>query len=405
MKIILKGGNVYRGDRFTASDILIDGGRIVSIADNIDNISVDKVICCDSFFICPGFIDVHVHLREPGFSYKGTVKTETEAAAAGGYTAVLAMPNVVPAPSDLSSLEVMEQIIRKDAAIKVIPYGTITKEQSGRGSLSAMSEIAGRVASFSDDGKGVQEKELMRQAMIKAASLGKAITAHCEDEAYPAKDARSEWTEAVRDIQLAEETGAALHICHVSSAKTLEAVREAKARGVNVTCETAPHYIAFCEEDIADDGKFRMNPPIRADRDRRAIIEAVRNGTVDMIATDHAPHSLEEKSGGFQNSLNGIIGLETAFAVMNTLLCETGEITFEKLIQLMSTNPAARFNLDGGQLAEGGPADIVIIDRDAEWVIDKDRFKSKGRSCPFDGMKVKGQVAATICGGDIVYER
>ncbi len=405
MKIILKGGNVYRGDRFTASDILIDGGRIVSIADNIDNISVDKVICCDSFFICPGFIDVHVHLREPGFSYKGTVKTETEAAAAGGYTAVLAMPNVVPAPSDLSSLEVMEQIIRKDAAIKVIPYGTITKEQSGRGSLSAMSEIAGRVASFSDDGKGVQEKELMRQAMIKAASLGKAITAHCEDEAYPAKDARSEWTEAVRDIQLAEETGAALHICHVSSAKTLEAVREAKARGIDVTCETAPHYIAFCEEDIADDGKFKMNPPIRGERDRAAILEAVKDGTIDMIATDHAPHSAEEKSKGFDGSLNGIIGLETAFAVMNTLLCETGEITFEKLIQLMSTNPAARFNLDGGQLAEGGPADIVIIDRNAEWIIDKDKFRSRGRSCPFDGMKVKGQVAATICGGDIVYER
>lgn len=405
MKIILKGGNVYTGNRFTASDILIDGGRIVSIADNIDNISVDKVICCDSFFICPGFIDVHVHLREPGFSYKGTVKTETEAAAAGGYTAVLAMPNVVPAPSDLSSLEVMEQIIRKDAEIKVIPYGTITKEQSGRGSLSAMSEIAGRVASFSDDGKGVQEKELMRQAMIKAASLGKAITAHCEDEAYPAKDARSEWTEAVRDIQLAEETGAALHICHVSSAKTLEAVREAKARGVNVTCETAPHYIAFCEDDIADDGKFKMNPPIRGERDRAAILEAVKDGTIDMIATDHAPHSAEEKSKGFEGSLNGIIGLETAFAVMNTLLCETGEITFEKLIQLMSTNPAARFNLDGGQLAEGGPADIVIIDRNAEWVIDKDKFRSRGRSCPFDGMKVKGQIAATICGGDIVYER
>lgn len=405
MKIILKGGNVYTGNRFTASDILIDGGRIVSIADNIDNISVDKVICCDSFFICPGFIDVHVHLREPGFSYKGTVKTETEAAAAGGYTAVLAMPNVVPAPSDLSSLEVMEQIIRKDAAIKVIPYGTITKEQSGRGSLSAMDEIAGRVASFSDDGKGVQEKELMRQAMIKAASLGKAITAHCEDEAYHAKDARSEWTEAVRDIQLAEETGAALHICHVSSAKTLEAVREAKARGIDVTCETAPHYIAFCEEDIADDGKFKMNPPIRGERDRAAILEAVKDGTIDMIATDHAPHSAEEKSKGFDGSLNGIIGLETAFAVMNTLLCETGEITFEKLIQLMSTNPALRFGLDGGHIIENGPADIVVIDRDAEWVIDKDRFKSKGRSCPFDGMKVKGQVAATICGGDIVYER
>lgn len=405
MKILLRGGNVYTGNRFTASDILIAGGRIVSIADNIDNISVDKVISCDSFFICPGFIDVHVHLREPGFSYKGTVKTETEAAAAGGYTAVLAMPNVVPAPSDLSSLEVMEQIIRKDAAIKVIPYGTITKEQRGRGSLSAMDEIAGRVASFSDDGKGVQDEALMRQAMIKAAALDRVITAHCENEAYPAKDARSEWTEAVRDIQLTEETGAALHICHVSSARTLEAVREAKARGVNVTCETAPHYIAFSEEDVTDDGKFKMNPPIRSERDKAAILEAVKDGTIDMIATDHAPHSAEEKSKGFEDSLNGIIGLETAFAVMNTLLCETGGITFERLIQLMSTNPASRFNLDGGQLAEGGSADIVIIDKNAEWVIDKEKFKSMGRSCPFDGMKVKGQVAATICGGDIVYER
>lgn len=405
MKILLRGGNVYGRGRFTASDILIDKGRVACISDNIDNISVDKVISCDSFFVCPGFIDVHVHLREPGFSYKGEVRTETEAAAAGGYTTVLAMPNVAPAPSDLSSLEVMEQIIRNDAAIKVIPYGTITKEQSGRGSLSAMDEIAGRVASFSDDGKGVQDEALMRQAMIKTASLGSIIAAHCEDERFMPNDARSEWLQAARDIQLAEETGAALHICHVSSAGTLDVVRAAKTRGINVTCETAPHYIAFCEEDITDDGKFKMNPPIRSESDRRAIIEAVKDGTIDMIATDHAPHSAEEKSGGFQNSLNGIIGLETAFAVMNTLLCETGEIPFEKLIQLMSANPAIRFGLDGGQIAEGASADIVVIDRNTEWVIDRDKFRSKGRSCPFDGMKVKGQVAATICGGDIVYER
>ena len=405
MKILLQGGNVYMGGRFTAADVLIDKGRVVSVSDSIDNISFDKVISCDSFFVCPGLIDAHVHLREPGFSYKGEIKTETEAAAAGGYTTVLAMPNVAPVPSDLSSLEVMEQIIRKDAAVKVIPYGTITKNQSGRGCLSAMDEIAGRVASFSDDGKGVQEEALMRQAMIKADSLGRIITAHCEDERYPAYDAGSEWKQAVRDIRLAEETGAALHICHVSSAKTLEAVRAAKARGVNVTCETAPHYIAFCEDDIKDDGSFKMNPPIRSSRDRQAIIEAIIDGTIDMIATDHAPHSAEEKSGGFEDSLNGIIGLETAFAVMNTLLCETGEIPFEKLVQLMSANPASRFNLDGGRIAVGAPADIAVIDRDAEWVIDSDKFRSKGRSCPFDGMRVKGQVAVTICGGDIVYER
>ncbi len=405
MKILLRGGNVYRGGRFTAADVLTDRGRVACISDNIDNISVDKVISCDSFFVCPGLIDVHVHLREPGFSYKGEIRTETQAAAAGGYTTVLAMPNVVPAPSDLSSLEVMEQIIRRDAAVKVIPYGAITKEQSGRGSLSAMDEIAGRVASFSDDGKGVQDEALMRQAMIKAASLGMIITAHCEDERYPAYDARSEWVQAARDIQLAEETGAALHICHVSSARTIEAVRAAKSRGINVTCETAPHYTAFCEDDIADDGRFKMNPPIRSSSDRQAIIEAIRDGTIDMIATDHAPHSAGEKSGGFESSLNGVVGLETSFAVMNTLLCETGKIPFEKLVQLMSTNPASRFNLDGGQIAEGGPADIVVIDRNTEWVTDSDKFRSKGRSCPFDGMKVKGQVAATICGGDIVYER
>ncbi len=405
MKILLQGGNVYMGDRFAAADILIDGDRIVCISDNIDNISVDKVICCDSFFICPGFIDVHVHLREPGFSYKGEIKTETAAAAAGGFTTVLAMPNVVPAPSDLSSLEVMEEIIRRDAAIKVIPYGTITKGQQGRGSLSAMDEIAGRVASFSDDGKGVQDEELMKEAMIKAASLGRIITAHCEDEKYPPSDARSEWKQAIRDIELAEKTNASLHICHVSSAKTVEAVRCAKAKGIDVTCETAPHYIAFCEENVEDDGKFKMNPPIRSRIDKRTIVEAIRDGTIDMIATDHAPHSIREKSGGFRNSLNGIIGLETAFAVMNTLLCETGEIVFEKLVQLMSSNPASRFELDAGYLTEGSVADIVVIDKDTEWVIDKDKFRSKGRSCPFDKMKVKGQVAVTICGGDIVYER
>ncbi len=405
MKILLKGGNVYMGGAFAASDILIDGDRIVSISDNIDNGSVDKVICCDSFFVCPGFIDVHVHLREPGFSYKGEIKTETAAAAAGGFTTVLAMPNVVPAPSDLSSLEVMEEIIRKDAVIKVIPYGTITKEQSGRGSLSAMDELAERVASFSDDGNGVQDGELMAKAMLKAASLGKIITSHCEDENYPPQDDRSEWRQAVRDIELAEKTNASLHICHVSSEKTIEAVRRAKTKGIDVTCETAPHYIAFCEEDVKDDGKFKMNPPIRRSEDKQAIIEALRDGTIDMIATDHAPHSSEEKSRGFKDSLNGIVGLETAFAAMNTLLCETGKIAFETLVQLMSPNPASRFGLDAGCLIEGGIADIVVIDKDAEWVIDKDKFRSKGRSCPFDGMKVKGQVAVTICGGDIVYER
>lgn len=405
MRILLTGGNVYMNGRFSVADILIDRGLIVSIADNIDDASVDKVICCDGLFVCPGFIDVHVHLREPGFSYKGTVKSETEAAAAGGYTTVLAMPNVKPAPADAVSLELMEQIIGKDAVINVIPYGAITYDQSGRGSLSAMNEIAGRVASFSDDGKGVQEEQLMREAMIKACGLGRIIAAHCENEDYPQQDPRSEWTQAARDIELAAQTGAALHICHVSSEETLERIRAAKAGGIDVSCETAPHYVAFCRNDITDDGKFRMNPPIREAQDQQAVIEAIRDGTIDMIATDHAPHSMEEKSAGFQNSLNGIIGLETAFAAMNTLLCEAGKIPFEKLIQLMSANPAARFNLDGGNITEGGPADIVIIDRRTEWVIDKNKFKSRGRSCPFDGMKVKGQVAATICGGDIVYER
>ena len=373
-----------------------------------------KIIKTDDKYIrFPGFCDVHVHFREPGFSYKETIGTGSRAAAAGGYTAVCTMPNLSPVPDSVENLRLEQDIIDRDAVIAVYPYASITKSELGE-ELSDMEELRSRAVAFSDDGKGVQSEDMMRRAMEKAASLGKIIAAHCEvnellrggyihDGRYAAEHghagicSESEWREIERDVRLAGETNCAFHVCHISCRESVEIIRKAKRDGVNVTCETAPHYLVLCEDDLMEDGRFKMNPPLRSADDRAALIEGIKDGTIDMIATDHAPHSKEEKSKGLKGSAMGITGLETAFPVLYSRLVKTGVISLERLIELMAVNPRKRFGIPIGD-------DYTVWDLDAEHEIDPAEFISMGRATPFEGMKVSGRCIRTVYGGKTVYE-
>ena len=373
-----------------------------------------KIIKTDDKYIrFPGFCDVHVHFREPGFSYKETIGTGSRAAAAGGYTAVCTMPNLSPVPDSVENMRLEQDIIDRDAVIAVYPYASITKSELGE-ELSDMEELRSRAVAFSDDGKGVQSEDMMRRAMEKAASLGKIIAAHCEvnellrggyihDGRYAAEHghagicSESEWREIERDVRLAGETNCAFHVCHISCRESVEIIRKAKRDGVNVTCETAPHYLVLCEDDLMEDGRFKMNPPLRSADDRAALIEGIKDGTIDMIATDHAPHSKEEKSKGLKGSAMGITGLETAFPVLYSRLVKTGVISLERLIELMAVNPRKRFGIPIGD-------DYTVWDLDAEHEIDPAEFISMGRATPFEGMKVSGRCIRTVYGGKTVYE-
>ncbi len=419
MNCVIKNAKVFHDGIFVLSDICLKNGIVTDIRPGISVSSGDNVFDFNNCFIFPGLIDVHVHLREPGFFYKETIKSGTMAAARGGFTTVCSMPNLNPVPDSAENLKVQLDIIKRDARVRVLPYGSITigeKQQE----LSKMEELAPCVCGFSDDGVGVRTAEMMETAMRKAKSLSKLIVAHCEvielvaggcvhDGEYarlhglPGNPSESEWREVERDIRLAEKTGCALHICHVSAKESVALVRAAKARGVDVTCETAPHYLAFTDMELCDEGGFRMNPPIRGAKDRAALIEGIKDGTVDMIATDHAPHSDEEKSGGLRKSLNGIVGLETAFSTMYTRLVKTGVIGLERLIELMSINPAKRFGLDVG-LKIGSPADLAVFDCDKEFTIDPKEFLSMGRSTPFAGNRVYGSCVMTMVDGKVIWE-
>ena len=371
---------------------------------------------CSSDFenciIVPGFCDVHVHFREPGFSYKETIASGSAAAARGGYTAVCTMPNLDPVPDSVENLQKQLDIIKRNAVIKVLPYATITKGEKGA-ELSDMDKLADRVCAFSDDGRGVQDGEMMRRAMLKAGSLGKLIAAHCEDisllnggyihggkyaaaHGHRGISSASEYMQIERDLRLAEETGCAYHVCHISTKESVELIRKAKMRGVNVTCETGPHYLTLCDEDLEEDGRFKMNPPLRSREDRAALIEGIKDGTIDMIATDHAPHSAQEKSRGLEKSLMGIVGLETAFPVLYTELVKKGVITLEKLIELMSFSPKERFGIDTG-------LDFAVFEVERPYVIDPGEFLSMGRATPFAGKTVFGRCLLTVCGGRAVY--
>lgn len=402
MKTVLRGGKLYKDGALTDN-----GSFEISDVTNMNECDEKRVIELDNSFILPSFCDVHVHFREPGFGYKETIRQGSLAGARGGYTAVGTMPNLKPVPCDMDSLRVQQEIIDRDAVIQVIPYGTITKNQSGTGTLSDMEGMANHVLAFSDDGKGVQDDGLMREAMNVAKSLNKLIVAHCEDESLlrEGKVRESEWRQIERDLKLADETGCGYHVCHISCKESVEVIRDAKKSGVNVTCETAPHYLMLDTEDvrkgIAENpeagGRFKMNPPIKDPEDRKAMIEGALDGTVDMIATDHAPHSAEEKSKGFEKSLNGITGLECAFPVLYTGLVRPGVMTLERLVEMMAIAPRKRFGLPMGD-------DYAVMDLENPYVLDSSRFLSMGKCTPFDGWTVYGKTQMTFRNGKIVYE-
>ena len=419
MDLLLTGGAVFLDGRFEDLDVAVSNGRIVSVSPSLPKEGF-SVIELHNRCLVPGFVDVHVHLREPGFSYKETVFSGTSAAAAGGYTAVCAMPNLNPVPDDPEHLRAQLGVIEKNARVRVYPYGAVTRGERGE-TLADLRGLAPHVPGFSDDGRGVQSEDMMRRAMLLARELDRPIAAHCEDESLltkgwavhdgdfarrnglPGNDPASEWKQAERDIRLARETGCRYHICHVSTKETVALVRAAKAEGLPVTCETGPHYLVLCDEDLLDEGRFRMNPPIRSAADRDALIAGLLDGTVDCVATDHAPHSAEEKAGGLRGSLNGIVGLECAFPVLYTNLVETGMVPFATLLNALCVNPRRIFNLPGGKIEEGQPADLTVLDLNRPHAIDSASFRSLGRATPFDGWGVSAAVALTLCGGEIVY--
>ena len=364
------------------------------------------------YVIFPGFCDVHVHFREPGFSYKETIATGSRAAARGGYTAVCTMPNLNPVPDSVEHLEVQRRLIEETACIHVYPYGAITIGEQGE-ALSDLEGMAPGVVGFSDDGRGVQSDDLMRQAMLRAKALGKPIVAHCEvnsllrggyihDGDYAKAHghrgicSESEWGQIARDLQLVKETGCAYHVCHVSAKESVALIRKAKAEGLDVTCETGPHYLVMDDSDLQEDGRFKMNPPLRGKEDREALIHGILDGTIDMIATDHAPHSAEEKSRGLEKSAFGIVGIETAFPILYTCLVKPGILSLNKLLELLCVNPRRRFGLPLG-------TDYSIWDLNAAYPIDPKDFLSKGRATPFAGWQVSGKCIATICDGKLVY--
>ena len=365
------------------------------------------------YIIVPGLCDVHVHFREPGFSYKETIASGSAAAAHGGYTAVCTMPNLDPVPDSAEHLQVQLDAIKRGAAIKVLPYGAITVGEKGE-KLADMEAMSDKVCAFSDDGKGVQNDEMMREAMTAAKRLGKIIAAHCEDNSllfggyiHDGEYARmhghrgissaSEYKQIERDLRLAEETGCAYHVCHISTKESVELIRQAKARGVDVTCETAPHYLVLCDEDMQEDGRFKMNPPLRSREDKKALIEGIKDGTIDMIATDHAPHSAEEKGRGLEKSLMGVVGLEMAFPVLYTELVRKNIITLERLVELMSFKPKERFGIDTNN-------DFAVFDISEAYKIDPEDFLSMGRATPFAGREVFGRCLLTVHNGKVVYK-
>jgi dihydroorotase len=411
--------NEYILLRGSGPDILIKDGIICRKGYNLQVGQNFSIIDTSGCLVSYGFADIHVHFREPGFSYKETIKTGSQAAAAGGYTTVCAMPNLDPVPDSLEHLAEQQAIIDRDAVVQVLPYASITLGRKGE-QLTDFAELKSKVVAFSDDGSGVQSGEMMRKAMLAAAGENVILAAHCEDNSllrggyihdgeyckshgHKGICSESEWGQIARDLKLCEETGCRYHVCHISTAESVALIRDAKRRGVRVTCETAPHYLCLCDDDIQECGGFKMNPPIRSRADREALIEGLKDGTIDAIATDHAPHSAEEKSKGLKDSAMGIVGLETAFPVLYTSLVLTGKVSLDCIVNALCASPRRIFKL-GGSLEVGQKADICVIDLQKEYTIDSSRFYSKGHCTPFDGWKVRGKVRCTIKDGKIVYQ-
>lgn len=402
--MIIKNAMVFRNNVFKTEDYFLNVPDTARVS--FDNSS-------DNIYVFPAFCDVHVHFREPGFSYKETIYSGSRSAARGGYSDVCTMPNLDPVPDCYESIMEQRKIIERDAAVNVHPYASVTVGEKGE-ELSDFDALSPLCIAFSDDGRGVQSEDMMRAAMTKAKSMGKIIAAHCEDNSllnggyiHDGEYARlhghrgicseSEWRPIERDIRLAKETGCAYHVCHISCRESVELIRRAKADGVDITCETAPHYLVMNDMMLEEDGRFKMNPPIRSEDDRLALIEGIKDGTIDMIATDHAPHSAEEKSRGLEKSLMGVVGLETAFPVLYTYLVKEGIISLERLVELMSLSPRKRFHIkDSG---------ICVYDLGKEYAIDPNEFETKGRSTPFSGRKVYGENIMTVIGGKIAWRK
>ncbi len=421
MRMLLKGGQVYDRGQLVTMDIEITDGVVTGRGQAISSNS-DKVFDCRGLAVFPGFADVHVHLREPGFSYKETIETGTKACARGGYTVVGAMPNLNPAPDSDEHLRVQEDMIAEQAVIRVLPYASITLGQKGEGELTDMANLAPRVIGFSDDGRGVKDAETMQEAMRRVAAADSIIAAHCEDmslipaggaihngrfakeHGIPGIPSQSEWGPIARDVELLRKTPCRYHVCHVSSRESIEIIRRAKAEGVDVTCETGPHYLLMCQDDLQDLGRFKMNPPLRDKADQEALVAALLDGTIDMIATDHAPHSEEEKNRGLKKSAMGVVGIESAFPLMYTYFVKTGRMTLETLMDRMVYAPKKRFRLGASGIEKGDRAEITVFDLNADATVNPADFLSKGKATPFEGWKVSAECKLTICGDKIAYD-
>lgn len=398
-------------------DIAIRGGAIRAIGANLDYTST-KAVYANGAVVLPGLVDVHVHFREPGFEYKETIKTGSMAAAAGGFTTVCTMPNLKPVPDTMEHLRRQLDAIARDAVIEVLPYGSITMQRMGQEPVDYY-ELAPYVCAFSDDGSGIESADIMEEAMRRIALTGKVLAEHCEvmslvrkgcihDGEYahahdlPGICSESEWKEVERNIDLAGKTGCRLHICHVSTKESVELIRQAKTRGIEVTAETAAHYIAFSDKELQDEGRFKMNPPLRSEEDRQALIRGIQDGTIDCIASDHAPHSAEEKSRGLLLSAMGVTGIELSLAATYTYAVRTGLISFDRMVDLMARNPRRIFGLKGG-LDVGQRADLTVVDFDTPYTVDPETFQSMGKATPFAGRELYGRVLHTIYKGNPVF--
>ncbi len=419
-KLLIHGGTAVGGGTSSRCDILVADGIIAAMDERIPADAADETVDAAGCIVTCGLADVHVHLREPGYSAKETIASGTRAAAHGGYTVVCAMPNLNPAPDSPAALAIEQELIDRQAVIDVRPYATITVAREGR-VVTDLEVLMPHVAGFSDDGSGIQQERVMREAMRRVAAMDGIIAAHCEDDSllhggyihdgeYARRNghrgicSESEWGQIARDVKLAAETGCRYHVCHISTAESVEIIRKARKAGVNVTCETAPHYLALAEDDLQEDGRFKMNPPLRTAADRDALIRGIQDGTIEIIATDHAPHTAEEKSRGLKGSAMGIVGLETAFAVIYTELVRKGAISIERMIELMCDNPRRIFRLGGG-LRVGEAADIAIFDIAKPYRIDSRGFLSAGRATPFDGREVYGECLLTLKNGEPVWKK
>ena len=419
MDLLLKGGTLIDGKGRRRGDVLVRDGRIAAIGPSIYEASGAETVACSGRFISAGFVDLHVHFREPGQSYKETIRTGSLAAAHGGYTTVCAMPNLDPVPDSPETLALEQEIIDRDACVEVLPYAAITRGRQGLETVD-FAALKGRCVAFSDDGSGVQRDGMMLQAMTQAAREDVILAAHCEDNTllrggyihdgrYAAAHghkgicSESEWGQIRRDLGLAERTGCRYHVCHISCEESVGLIRAAKARGVRVTCETGPHYLSLCEDDLQEDGRFKMNPPLRRTEDRQALIEGLRDGTIDAVATDHAPHSAAEKARGLAGSAMGVVGLETAFSVLYTDLVLPGLIPLERVIEALTSGPREAFRLPGG-LRPGEAADLTVIDPDAAWTVDPAEFLSLGKATPFAGKAVRSRIVLTLKDGVPVWK-